>query len=75
MLSIAHIINPVSAADNQDLHLIQKITFGSIVKAKEYSGNDLSINIYTTQYADARGAIPSDFTILEDLSRTVASDY
>lgn len=75
MPSFAHIINPVSAADNSELHNLQKITFDSILRAKAFCGADLSVKIYTTQYQDARESIPSEFTILEDLSRTVASAY
>lgn len=73
MATLAHIINPVSATDNAELHRIQQITFSSVLKAKTYSEKDIDVKLYTSQYNDARASVPSDFIITKDLTQTVAS--
>ena len=72
MRSIAHIINPVSAADNAELFRIQEITFTSIVNAKEYSKGRVDVKTYVTQYEDAQSIAPADFKMLANLNRSVS---
>lgn len=67
---IAHIINPVNAEPNSVFYNIQQITFESICKAKRFAA-DKKIDLYTTQYPEDRSVIPSYFTVLDDLQRSV----
>ena len=71
MITIAHIINPVSANDNADLFEIQKTTIQSIINAKNYASRKIDIALHTAQYEDAIGCIPNDFKINNNLERTV----
>lgn len=67
---IAHIINPVKAEPNSAFYTVQQITFESIRNAKRFSA-DKKIDLYTTQFVEDRAVIPSDFTVLDDLQRSV----
>jgi hypothetical protein len=71
-VKIAHIINPVKVAKNNELSLVQPITFQSINEAiKHHKGAD--ITIYTTQYPEDHEIIPAEFIVLPDLERSISS--
>ena len=69
-IRIAHIINPLKIEQNSPFFGIQQITFESILNAKRFSANK-KIDLHTIQYSEDRAIIPSDFTILQDLQRSV----
>ena len=49
MLSIAHIINPVMVDNTSDLFIAQPITFETMHMAKEFSKNQVNVNLYAIQ--------------------------
>lgn len=69
-MKIAHIINPVKVAKNNELALVQPITFKSIQQAKANFKNG-EITIITTQYSEDHEIIPDDFVKLTDLERSI----
>ncbi len=85
MFHLAHIINPVKTEKNSPFFGIQQITFESIRNAKRFSlsttfpkfetlekfTHDKEIDLYTTQFPEDRTIIPQDFTVLDDLQRSV----
>lgn len=70
LYSFAHIINPVNVRSTSDLKLAQPITFTSLAKAKSYS-NELTINQYAICYPEDHEVVPSHFTLLPYLERSV----
>ncbi len=71
MVKIAHIINPVKVTESSDLYNAQPITFKSIIDAKKYAANNKQIVLYTTQFEEDRGIIPTDFKILSNLTKSI----
>ena len=71
MNGVAHIVNPVKVNENSDLFSAQPITFASILNAKKQSKNSAQISLYTTQFEEDRSIIPSEFTQLSNLERSV----
>lgn len=69
-MKIAHIINPVKVAKNNELALVQPITFKSIQQAKANFKKG-EITIVTTQYPEDHEIIPNDFVKLPDLERSI----
>jgi len=71
LIHLAHIINPVKVNKNSDLFTAQPITFGSMISAKNYSKYKDQIVLCTTQYEEDLDSIPSEFTKLSNLDKSV----
>ena len=62
MIRFAHIINPVKVKDTSDLFVAQPITFETMRKAKEFAGEKLAVELFTTQYPEDHEIIPDYFS-------------
>lgn len=71
MLRLAHIINPFVVDRQSDLFLAQPITFETIIRAKKFVREEISVELCSAQYLEDRGIIPPDFAKTEDLNRSV----
>jgi hypothetical protein len=71
LATLAHIINPVNVPENKELMLAQSFVFESIKCAKENFKNAVDLKLYTVQYAEDLPVIPSFFTVLPDLKRSI----
>ncbi|MDB4061267.1 hypothetical protein N8371_08515 [Vicingaceae bacterium] len=72
MLKIAHIVNPVKVAKNNQLFAAQLITFESMKAAKEQANlSDFELIQCCTQYSADEEVVPSYFKKLSNLKRSV----
>lgn len=71
MPSIAHIINPVKAPEGSELHRVQPFTFESMRRSKAYAEGKVEVELCTAQFIEDHPVVPSDFTPLFDLDRSV----
>ena len=71
MIRLAHIVNPVNADPASDLAVAQPITFETMRRARDYAHGHVDVALYTTQFAEDQGAVPSDFESTTDLDRSV----
>lgn len=71
MLTIGHIVNPFSPPSSSDLATAQPVVMETMLLAKEFSADRLSVELLTAQYAEDRHVIPSGFRLTDDLSRSV----
>jgi hypothetical protein len=73
MLSLAHIINPAAVDKTSDLFTAQPITFETMRLAREFSKNQVAVNLYAVQFQNEPGiTLPEEFIRLPDLQRSVA---
>lgn len=71
-MKLAHIINPVKAAEGAELYRVQPVTFESIRQAKLFAQTlGIDIELYATGYEEDRSAYPPYFTALPNLKRSV----
>jgi hypothetical protein len=70
-VKIAHIVKPVVVDQSSDLFIAQPITFASMRRAKASVAGDISINLFSAQYAEDKSIIPGDFSQTLDLNRSV----
>ena len=75
MLHFAHIVNPVKVRESSDLYHAQPITFASILAAQERAKLMCEVSLYTTQYEEDKEIIPSGFSVLPNLERSVLDVY
>ncbi len=71
MIKLTHIINPVNVSEASDLYLAQPVTFDTMLKAKQFAGNEIEINLTTTQYPEDLSIVPKFFTKTKDLERSI----
>jgi hypothetical protein len=72
MISIAHMINPVIADRSSDLFIAQPITFETMRAAKEFSKNQVNVNLYAIQYNNENHIpLPEEFLKTPDLNRSI----
>jgi hypothetical protein len=71
LLHFAHIINPVKIRESSDLYHAQPITFASILEAQEQAKARCEVSLYTTQFEEDKEIIPSGFSVLPNLERSV----
>lgn len=71
MIRIAHIINPVNAAEGTELHIAQPIVFQSMQKAALDAAGVADVKLYSTQYPEDHIIIPEYLQVLPDLHRSV----
>lgn len=71
MINLAHIINPVKTGENSDLFVAQPVTFESMIRARQFSKFTDQINLYTTQFEEDTAIIPTYFTQLSHLERSI----
>ena len=72
LLKIAHIVNPVKVAKNNQLFAAQLITFESMMAAKNQSNlSDIELIQCCTQYSEDEEVVPSYFKKLSNLKRSV----
>jgi hypothetical protein len=69
-VKLAHIINPVKVPATSELFVAQPITFESIRAAKAFTKN-IDVELYTVCYPEDKEIIPSFFTQLPELTRSV----
>lgn len=69
--TLAHIINAVNAPGNRELMLAQSLVFEAAKRSKANAKAPNEITLHTVQYAEDRAIIPSSFTPLPDLQRSV----
>ena len=70
-MKFAHIINPVKVSADSELEIAQPITFESIRLAKEFATGKTEVELYTVCYEEDHEIIPSFFTQLPNLKRSV----
>lgn len=70
-IQIAHIVDPVFAKPGTELHIAQPLVFESMLIAQQQAKNVAQVELLTTQYPEDHQIIPSGFTILPDLQRSV----
>jgi hypothetical protein len=70
-VKLAHIINPVKVPPTSDLYTAQPITFASMQQAKAFASKQVTVELFTTQYAEDHDLIPDFFTRTPDLERSV----
>ena len=71
MIKLSHIINPVSEKEHAELFETQKISFASLIKAKEYAEKICSVELCTIQRSSDNNFIPTSFISLPALTRDV----
>lgn len=71
MIKLTHIINPVKVPETSDLFVAQPVTFETMRRAKLFAGNEIEVNLITTQYPEDHSIIPEFFTKTKDLDRSV----
>jgi hypothetical protein len=73
MLSLSHVINPAAVDRSSDLFTAQPITFETMRIAREFSQNQVAVNLYAVQFQnEPRIPLPEGFLKLPDLQRSVA---
>lgn len=73
MISFAHIINPVPAQEESDLHAAQPITFETMRTARKFARRHVNTKLYAVQIKNEKKVnVPDDFIVLPDLTRTIA---
>lgn len=70
MIRLAHIINPVKAAEGSELAIVQPITFESMRFARACAA-DLDVNLFSTSYPEDHDIIPDYFKKAQNLDRSV----
>jgi hypothetical protein len=70
-MKLAHIINPVKAPAGSELSVIQPITFESIRVAHGFAKGRADVDLYTISYPEDHEIIPSFFTQIPDLQRSI----
>lgn len=71
MIKLSHIINPVSPSENAELFEVQKTTFASILKAKDYAAQHCQVELCSIQKGSDNSFLPAGFISLPPLTRTV----
>jgi len=72
LLKIAHIVNPVKVAKNNQLFGAQLVTFESMRVAKKHANfSDFELIQCCTQYPEDEGVVPAFFQQLSNLTRSV----
>jgi len=71
MLSLAHIINPVTVQPSSDLYLAQPITFQTMQEARNFSKNNLNIQLFSAHFPEDNLMSPKHFTQTPLLNRSV----
>lgn len=71
MTNIAHVINPVAAAETSDLRVAQPITFETLRRARETAAGAVMVRQYVVKLHDETPPLPNDFSRLPDIPRTV----
>lgn len=61
MLTIGHIVNPVSVTPDRDLHWQQPITFESMRIAKEFAKNEVNVEQVACFYPEDEDMVSDDF--------------
>ena len=70
-MRIAHLINPVNTGPGSDLLAAQPITFETMRRARAASRPEIPVDLLVTGYPEDRPVFPEDFTVTEDLDRSV----
>jgi hypothetical protein len=70
-LKLAHIINPVKVSSSSDLFIAQPVTFESMRVAKNNSRDDISVSLFSQQYAEDRSIVPAYIQLLPDLEKSI----
>ena len=70
-MTFAHIINPVSVSLKSELGIAQTITFEAIRHAAETAKGKVDVQLFTICYPEDHEVIPSFFTRLPNLNRSV----
>ncbi len=71
MISLSHIINPVSSSENEELFQVQQITFESMLKAKKYSDGENEIELCVINRSGEKDFVPQGFNVLAPLHRDI----
>lgn len=71
MIKFSHIINPVSPTESAELFEVQKTTFASLIKARQYAAQVCEVELCSIQRGTDISFVPSSFTPLSPLTRDV----
>ncbi|MCB0197034.1 MAG: hypothetical protein KDJ65_34115, partial [Anaerolineae bacterium] len=71
MRTIAHITNPVAVGPKSDLFIAQPITFETMRLAQAAARRQVSVELYSAQFATDRPMVPPWLQITPDLERSV----
>ena len=71
MITLSHIINPVSSSENEELFKVQLITFESMLKAKKYSDGENEIELCVINRSGESDFVPEGFKVLTPLHRDI----
>lgn len=73
MISLAHMINPAVVDKSSDLFTAQPITVETMRIAREFSRNQVEVDLYAAQFEnEPRLPLPGDFKKLPDLQRSIS---
>ena len=75
MLRLAHIVNPVFAAQGSVLQWVQPISFESIVQSKKFCEQDVAVNLLAVGFDEDASAAYPGFTWLPTLQQSVLNFY
>lgn len=67
MLTIGHIVNPLTPREGSDLHTAQPVTFETMRRARRFAAGKLEVDLLTAQYAEDRPMAPAGFRAVPDL--------
>ena len=70
MISVAHIVNPVSPREGSDLLVAQPVTFATMGAARRFAGDAVAVSHFTAQYPEDRPVVPAGFHATPDLERS-----
>ena len=70
MLTLAHIVNPVTVSERSDLFVAQPVTFETMRWAREAARPEVEVALLTAQFPEDRAFVPDDFTPTPDLDRS-----
>ncbi len=73
MRTIAHIVKPVKVDQQSDLYTAQPITFESMRAAKAFAKGRVNVDLFTTQFEEDSEAVPQDFSVTQNVERSIHS--
>jgi hypothetical protein len=71
VISIAHIINPVSVGPQSDLHLAQPVTFATMKAARDRAAGKVNVKFYAACFPEDEGIVPDFIKKTRPLDRSI----
>jgi len=71
MLRIAHIINTVKVGKQSDLHSAQPVTFETMRRARDFSADTVTVQLYSAQFPEDVDVVPDWIVKTPDLESSI----